>query len=207
MRALFVISILVAITYPSTAGAFVGIGIGGKVGYISYTGDLMPGSGDIGSALQYGAVFEISTMPIVDFEFHASYARKEFDYTYDAMGISVTAPFLFQEVSVLALLTKNIFGIPGSPFNLYGGGGVGYHVMNTEVAKDLMSGSVNLNQATEPIELYKRAGRLSWNGAAGIRLKAPVLPLAVYGEGRYGRINIGDGINTVEMELGALLSF
>ena len=64
-----------------------------------------------------------------------------------------------------------------------------------------------MNQATDPIELYKRTGKLSWNGAAGVRLKAPVLPVAVYGEGHYGRINIGGGVNTVEMELGALLSF
>jgi len=184
--------------------AVAGVGLGASVGIANYSGDFLPSSGDLGEGVQYGAVLEITTIPVIDFEFHANYFEKNFTYTYDVAGTPVGTAFDFRDISVKAIAKKNLFPMPASPLKLYVGAGVGYHLMNTEVARNAIG---NPTQADSPFELLANTGKTSIEGMFGIQLAPPVAPLAVYGQYRFGRILTDNRISTSEIEAGVLLKF
>lgn len=204
MRRLFIIIAIIAIAYPASAWSIAGIGFGGKLGYATYSGDILPSSGDVGGAVTYGAVLEISTLPVLDFEFHANYFAKDFSYTYDVVGVPVTTDFEFRDISLVAIAKKNVVPLPGSPLSLYVGGGLGWHVMNTEVATGAL-GDPSL--ADDPFSLISNTGKASVIGMLGVKIAPPVFPLALFGEARFGRIFTDEAINTTEMEAGVMLKF
>jgi hypothetical protein len=202
-RILILIAVLIT-AYPAAASAVTGLAFGGSVGFASYSGDVLPGSGDVGEGLQYGLVLEITTLPVIDLEFQANYFTKDFTYTYDVSGVPVSADFEFRDINFSAVAKKNLMPIPTSPLGLYVGGGVGWHVMNTEVAKGV---SVNPALADNPFSLAANTGKPSAEGMLGIKIAPPVFPLAIFGEYRFGRIFADESVNTSSFEAGMLLKF
>jgi hypothetical protein len=206
MRKAFCIILVVLVGYPVCSFAVTGLSLGGKVGYANYSGDVLPASGDVGNAFMYGAILEIATLPVVDFELHANYFAKDFSYTYDVGGNPVSTDFQFRDFSLLALVKKNLITLPASPLGLYIGGGVGWHLINTEVAKDIAAGNDPAN-ADDPIALFKNSAKMSGHALAGVKLSLPVVPLAFYGETRYGVIFTDEHIKTFQLEGGVMLKF
>lgn len=204
MRRIIPIISLIVMVYPAVASAIVGVGLGGKVGYANYTGDILPSSGDVGSGTVYGAVLEISSFPVVDLEMHVNYFSKDFEYTYAVTGVPTTTSFQFQDVHLLAMAKKNLISLPASPLGLYIGGGVGWHLINTEVAK---GASYDSAAADDPITLFKNNAKMSGHGLVGAKISPPVFPLAIFGEARFGRIFTDTGINTTQIEAGLMLKF
>jgi hypothetical protein len=202
-RFLWLIAVL-AIIYPETTLAVSGVSLGGSVGIASYSGDILPSSGDLGDGVQYGAVLEISTFPVVDFELHANYFAKDFTYTYNVASVPVSTAFGFRDVSIRAIAKKNLIPMPGSPVSLYVGGGVGWHVMNTEVAQGAVGDPL---QADDPYTMFANAGKPSAEGMVGLKLAPMAFPLAIYGQYRVGRIFTDDTLNTSEVEGGLMLKF
>ncbi len=202
MKKLMAVCLVVIVSYASPALAFTGVAIGGKVGYANYTGDILPASGDVGSSTMFGAVLEIATFPMLDFELHANYFSKDFTYTFDVLGLPVSESFKFRDFHVLMLAKRNVISAPLSPIGIYLGGGVGWHLINTELAQ-----AAAINPALSQIDLFSNSVKASGHGLIGIKLSPPVFPLAVYGEARFGRIFAADGINTTEVEGGLMLKF
>lgn len=202
-RSMLLIAIL-AVAYPASSSAVAGISFGGSVGIASYSGDILPSSGDLGDGVQYGAVLEITTLPAVDLELHANYFAKDFTYTYNVASVPVSTAFEFRDVSVKAILKKNLIPAPGSPLALYVGGGVGWHMMNTEVAQGAI-GDPSL--ADDPFALMANTGKPSAEGMLGVKIAPPAIPLAVYGQYRLGRIFADESVNTSEIEAGLMLKF
>lgn len=204
MKRLLVITALCAICYPVSSSAIVGVGFGGSVGFASYSGDVLPASGDVGEGIQYGLILDIGTFPMVDVEFHVNYFEKNFEYAYNIGGVPASEAFQFRDISATAIVKKNVLPIPASPLKLYVGAGLGYHVMNTEVAKQA---ATNPSQADDPIALMANTGKTSVQGMLGVKIAPPVIPLAVYSEYRFGRILTEDKINTSEFEAGLMMNF
>lgn len=202
MRKIIALCLVVIVSYASPALAFTGVAIGGKVGYANYTGDILPASGDVGSSTVFGAMLEIATLPMLDFELHVNYFSKDFTYTFDVLGLPVSETFAFRDFHVLMLAKKNLISAPLSPIGIYLGGGVGWHLINTEVAQAQV-----INPALSGIDLFSNSVKASGHGLIGLKLSPPVFPLAVYGEARFGRILAADGINTTEVEGGLMLKF
>lgn len=205
-RAIALIGILV-MAGAAPAGAAAGFAIGGKIGYANYDGDVLPSSGDLGGATYYGLVLELTTLPVLDFEFHANYFTKTFAYGYEYMGYSINGDFEFQDLHVLAMVKKNLIQIPASPVSLYVGAGLGWHFMNTEVFLDLANSGLTASAVDDPLSVAQDAARMSADGLVGLKLAFPVMPLAVFGETRYGVIFTDQRIRTLQMEAGLLLDF
>ena len=108
MKKLFTLMFVVSMTYTMSASAGTGVAIGAKVGNTKYSGDILPSSGDVGNALTYGAVLEISTLPVIDLELQLNYASTEFTYTFDVAGNPVSTTFDFRDVYGLAIVKKNL---------------------------------------------------------------------------------------------------
>ncbi len=204
MKRLIVLIGVLVIAYPVASWAGAGVGFGGSVGFASYSGDILPSSGDLGEGVQYGAILEITSFPVIDLEFHANYFTKSFMYTYDIGGVPVGTDFEFRDISVRAIVKKNIFPVPASPLKIYVGAGVGYHMMNTEVALHALG---NPGQADDPFELLSDIGRTSVEGMFGLKIAPPVAPLAIYGQYRFGRILTDNVVTTKEIEAGLMLKF
>jgi len=205
-RAIALIGILIlAGAAPVAAG--VGFAIGGKIGYANYDGDVLPSSGDLGGATYYGLVLELTTIPVIDFEFHANYFTKTITYGYEYMGYSIDGDFEFQDLHMLGMIKKNLIQIPASPVSLYIGAGVGMHFMNTEVFLDLANSGLTSPIVVDPFAIAQDAARMSADGLIGLKLAFPVMPLAVFGETRYGVIFTDQRIRTLQMEVGVLLDF
>jgi hypothetical protein len=204
MKRIITLIVFLAIIYPVTSQAVAGVGFGASVGFASYSGDILPSSGDLGEGVQYGAILEITAFPVIDVEFHANYFTKSFTYTYDIGGVPVGTDFDFRDVSLRAIAKKNVFPVPASPLKIYVGAGVGYHMMNTEVALNAL-GDPDL--ADEPFELLSNTGKTSVEGMFGLKLAPPVVPLAVYGQYRFGRILTDSAVRTSETEVGLMFKF
>jgi len=204
MKRMLILIVSLAIAYPAASQAAAGVGFGASVGFASYSGDILPSSGDLGEAVQYGAVLEITAFPVIDLELHANYFSKSFSYTYDIGGVPVNTDFDFRDVSVKAIAKKNIFPVPMSPLKIYIGAGLGYHMMNTEVALNALGDPA---LADDPFELLSNAGKTSVEGMFGLNLAPPVAPLAVYGQYRFGRILTDNAVRTSEIEAGLMFKF
>ena len=205
-RTIALIGILVfAGAAPAVAAA--GLAIGGKIGYADYDGDVLPSSGDLGGATYYGVVLELTTLPVLDFEFHANYFSKTFTYGYEYMGYSINGDFEFQDFNVLAMVKKNLIQVPASPVSLYVGAGLGWHFMNTEVFLDMANSGLTSPVTDDPLAVAQDAARMSADGLIGLKIAFPVMPLAVFGESRYGMIFTDNRIRTLQVEAGLLLDF
>jgi hypothetical protein len=203
MRKIILITAMMVMVYPLNASALTGLSLGAKVGFTEYSGDVLPGSGDVGSGTSYGIILGIGTLPVLDFEIRGGYFTREFSYTYDAGGVPTTVPFEFQDYSMTAVLRKNLFAPPMSPFGLYIGAGAGMHWLNTEVANNALSGQVS----TSPTDAVNSATKFSGEGILGLRLGLPAFPLKIFGEGRYGMIFASEQIIMSEFAAGLILSF
>lgn len=204
MRKVILLIAVMAMVYPVAASAVVGVAVGGKVGYANYTGDILPSSGDVGSAPVFGAILEISTFPIVDLELHANYFAKDFQYQYNIASVPTTTEFRFQDFHVLAMAKKNLISLPASPLGLYIGGGVGWHLINTEVAKGF---NYDSTAADDPVALFSNSAKMSGHALVGAKISPPVFPLAIFGEARFGRIFTNEPINTTQIEAGLMMKF
>jgi hypothetical protein len=202
-KALFILC-LIAISYPVGASALIGISIGGKVGYSDYSGDIFAGSGDLGNGTAYGVILGFGAVPVVNFQLRASYFAKDVELAYEYMGQTLEAAFEFRDVAMTALLTKSIFAPTGSPINLYLGGGVGYHFMNTEVALAAAEGTLS---TTDPLSAVQNVGKMSLEGLAGLKLGAPAFPLSAFGEVGYGMIFTTERFSVTQVSAGVMLSF
>jgi hypothetical protein len=208
MRKFAVLSLaVVGLMLPATASALVGVAVGVKGGQASYSGDVLPGSGDVGSGAAYGAVLEITTLPLVDLEFHANYFAKTFTYEFTVGGVPASSDIDFRDFNLEAVAKRTVFGVVAFPLKLYLGAGVGWHLLSTEVAKDVLAGQVDPAEADDPVALFKNHSKMAVHGLVGLRLSVPALPLGAFGEVRYGRIFTDSGLSLFQVEGGVLLEF
>jgi hypothetical protein len=215
MKKTIVILCVLAVGCPGLSVAGAGIGIGAKVGYADFSGDILPESGDVGMSTYYGAILEITTLPFIGFEFHANYLTRSFEYTYNYGGVGYTTDFEFQDFFVNVMVKKNLIRVPMSPIALYIGAGPGWHLINTEVVLEAVGTDFNpaddldLDQAAmeNPIALAKNSVKMSADVMLGLKISLPVLPFAVYGESRYGIVFTEESLRSFQIEAGAMLSF
>ncbi len=205
-RVIFIIA-LILISYPIGSSAVTGLSIGGKIGTTDYSGDIFPGSGNLGSGTGYAVILGIGSMPMLDFELQASYFAKDFDFAYDIGGTTYNTSFEYRDVGMTALLKKSIFAPTGAPFALYLGGGVGYHVINTEAAVAVAQGSLSIDDANDPLKLMENTGRMSGEGVVGLKLSAPGFPLAAFGEFSYGVIFTEERLTVMDLAGGLMIKF
>lgn len=207
MKKIVVLIAVISICYAGNASALVGIGFGAELSSVNYSGDILPGSGDLGGGMAYGAMLYFGTLPVIDLELHVNYFTQDFTYTYDVLAVPVTTSFTYQDLSTTILAKKNLISLPMSPLQVYIGGGLGWHLINTEVAVAIAGGSLDPANADNPIQLFKYAAKTSAEGLVGMRFSFPVLPFALYADARFGYIFATEKIRTTQIAGGIMLKF
>lgn len=162
-----------------TSHAVTGLGIGLRIGRAKVddpnTGESMDG------VTMFGAQLKIGTLPIIDLEASAEYARKKYSYSYSVAGQDlIEADVTYHHVSLNGSAKYNL-SVAISPIKPYLGAGLGMH---------FMSSSVNLpGVAYEiPLDTDYSESKTGAHVLGGLLLSFPLFPLELFAEGRYSVI-------------------
>jgi hypothetical protein len=149
-------------------------------------------SGDVGSAVQYGGHLKVGTLPIVDFYLNVDYfSKKEFyEYSFEFGQTKYTRTIDFQDLYISVDGKFNIYSPPLSPAAIYLGGGIGSHLLNTEIAEELPTEVPEGYE--EAFDFFKDNGRFDIHGLLGAKIKPAVIPLEFFLEGRFAYIKTKD---------------
>lgn len=207
MRKVIFLCCLSIFCFATAAQALTGISIGGKIGAAKYSGDILPGSGDVGSNPSYAVIVGFGGLPMLDLEIRGGYFKKDFDYEYLVAGVPVSAAFEYRDMSVTVLAKKGLVGASGFPFSIYAGAGLGWHWINTELAQDLAAGTLGPANADDPVNLFQNSAKLSGEGVAGVKVSLPAFPIEAFGEAKYGLIFASERLTLVEFAGGVMIRF
>jgi len=186
----------------STGEAITGLGFGVRGGFGNYRGDVFRyklggvtvESGDVGSSILYGAHIKVGTLPIVDVYLNVEYFSKEefytYSFTYGTPQVEYTRKIDFRDLSISVDGKFNLYSFPMSPVAIYMGGGIGSHLLNTEIAEELPTKVPE--DYGETFEFFKDNGRFDIHGLVGVKVNPPVVPLEFFLEGRYAFIKTKD---------------
>lgn len=196
---------IVVVFFTVTSGrAITGLGFGVHGGMSNYRGDVFRfdigdetfESGDVGSSIQYGGHVKVGTLPLVDLYLNVDYFSKKEFYTYSfeygdpKNPVEYTRKIDFRDLSISLDGKVNLYSPPLSPVALYVGGGIGSHLLNTEIAEELPTEVPTDFQET--FDFFKDNGRFDIHGLVGVKVNPPVMPLEFYLEGRFALLKTKD---------------
>ena len=203
-REFFLILVVCLFVGAPSSHAITGLGFGIHGGPANYRGDVFRfeigdeifKSGDVGSSVFYGGHFKVGTLPIVDLYLNVDYFSKDGFYTYKFQygdpknPETYTRKIDFRDLSISVDGKFNIYSLPASPVAVYLGGGIGTHLLNTEIAEELPTEVPE--DFEETFEFFKDNGRVDIHGLLGVKVNPPVVPLEFFLEGRYAFIKTKD---------------
>lgn len=194
----------------TSSEAITGLGFGVHGGVGNYTGNVFKytldfpdgtqktiESGDVGSSFQFGGHIKFGALPIVDLYLNVDYFSKDDFYVYNYYVPGISEPVYTQTVDFRDLYVSvdaklNIYSLPASPVALYLGGGIGSHLLNTELVErvsDTNEAPTNLQSA---VKFFEDNGRVDIHGLFGVKVNPPVVPLEFFLEGRFAFIKTQD---------------
>lgn len=211
-KAVAVLVALCVLCGVTSGEAITGLGFGIHGGYGSYKGDVFRYeiggeefvSGDVGSAIQYGGHIKVGTLPVVDFYLNVDYfSKKEFyEYSFKFGETEYKRKIDFQDLSISLDGKLNLYAPPLSPLSIYLGGGIGTHLLNTEIGEQIPTDIPD--DYEEYFDFFKDNGRIDIHGILGAKVNPPVVPLEFFLEGRYAFIKTKDEDKGRKDDLGAL---
>ncbi len=147
---------------------------------------------EVGSPLLLGGHAYIDALPFIDIEAQLDVALKKYRVMYSNALVSESGDVYFGRIGAYATVRRDILSLP--MFGLYLGGGLGYHLVAPVAGPDAIvaaygdrEGAAADPTATEPDleSIVDREGTLGWHGVFGVRVKPPVVPIAIGIEGKY----------------------
>ena len=199
-----VLAMVIVFLTVTSSQAITGLGFGIHGGMGNYRGDVFRfdiggetfESGDVGSSIQYGGHVKVGTLPMIDLYLNVDYFSKKEFYTYSfeygdpKNPVKYTRKIDFQDLSISLDGKVNLYSFPLSPVAIYVGGGIGSHLLNTEIAEELPTKVPE--DFEETFDFFKDNGRFDIHGLAGVKVNPPVVPLEFFLEGRFAFIKTKD---------------
>jgi len=176
-RSLWCIVILSIFLFLSVAPsqALVGLGFGLRGGTVSVDDPNTEKS--LTGVTMLGAHLRVGTLPILDLEASAEYARKKYDFSFPVPGVGEQSAEATYHLVSLNGTAKYNFSIVAVPIKPYLGGGLGMHFMASTVDLPEL-------QTTVPIDSDFDESKAGIHGLAGLALSFPLFPLEIFAEGR-----------------------
>jgi hypothetical protein len=173
------IGLAVLLTGFGSAQALTGLGFGVRAGTVKLED---PNTGESFDAMtMFGAQLKIGTLPIIDLEASAEYARKKYDMDIAIPGADdIAADITFRHVSLRASAKYNI-SPPLSPIKPYVGAGLGMHFLSSTI-------DIPGTQYVIPLDEDYSESKTGAHALGGVLVSLPVFPLEFFAEGRYGVI-------------------
>jgi len=176
--------------FPVASSAITGLSLGVRGGSSQYSGDVLPGSGDIGSGTMLGVHLKASTLPIIDLEIAAEFFQKDFDY---ALPVARQVGLTFRDAALRATVKYGVFSPPLSPISVYVGVGGGLDFLNTAYPDNVTLGDADKEK------LLEDSAKKSYHGLAGVRVSLPAVPFAIFAEGRYSLLKAEENVKNISV--------
>ncbi|MFC1650804.1 hypothetical protein ACFL2X_04475 [Candidatus Latescibacterota bacterium] len=203
---LVVITAATLLMNPAPAHAIFGIGIHGGIDNYTIDGfdesfSLDDGTGvsltreEISSPIMFGCNFLVDVIPIIDLELSADVAMQDYKITYDTPLETKDYDATFGRVGVYATVRKNIISFPPviSTFSLYGGAGVGLHLMSPVIGKNLIKDELKtVGEKLDTDELTKNLTNIGGHILLGAQFSPPVIPFMISANAKYTLVGEGD---------------
>jgi outer membrane protein W len=175
-RIVILISVLSIILIANSAFAVVGIGARGGMNMFA---DDPPGNGPM-----FGAHLKLDfPLTPISVELSGELFQKTYDEEFAYGGETVEYETKFRNISANATLKYYMKLMPLSPIKPYIGAGAGLHVMSYEVEYEGETIIIpeDAQAGMEPEDVSK----LGIHGVLGMDIKLPVMPFALFVEGKY----------------------
>ncbi|UCE18462.1 MAG: hypothetical protein JSV84_16665 [Gemmatimonadota bacterium] len=203
LKASFIAVIIVFLTGASSQ-AITGLGFGIHGGLGNYRGDVFRytifeqtiESGDVGSSIQYGGHVKVGTLPVVDVYLNIDYFSKDEFYVFKYPPGDPTPDYThtidFRDLYISLDGKFNIYSLPASPVAFYMGGGIGSHLLNTELSENVSAGTEPPEDFEDTVQFFEDNGRFDIHGLFGVKVNPPVVPFEFFLEGRFALIKTQD---------------
>ena len=213
MRTAFLLGVLVCIIFIAPTSALAIFGFGAHGGLDLYTVDsdsltfeLKYGASaslvreEIDSPLMFGGRFYIDVLPIIDLELSADVAVKTYDFTF-TREVPGSTPEVTEEeatfgrIGIYATVRKDLMSFPPivNVVTVYAGAGLGLHLVTPVASPQLFIDE--LTSASEKVDIdeyVKKATKVGIHALLGVRVKPPMVPLAIDAQAKYTRMPEGD---------------
>lgn len=203
---------LLFVAAPGSAFALFGIGVHGGSDMYSVDADsvsftLRYGAGaslereEIGRPIAFGGHFYVDVLPIIDLEISADVAVQRYHITYKRKTLAgilddeKSEDATFGRIGVYATIRRDLFTFPPITHTvaLYGGAGAGLHLITPVISKAFLVDNIKSPGDKLDVEkIIEKATRMGGHVLAGVRIKPPLIPIALGVEAKYTLMSKGD---------------
>jgi hypothetical protein len=205
-RLLVVFSVAILLLSPAPAHAIFGIGIHGGIDNYTIDGfdegfSLSDGTSvsltreEISDPMMIGASFLVDVLPVIDLELSADVAMQDYKITYQTPLETKDYDATFGRVGVYATVRKDIISFPPviSTFKVYGGAGLGLHLISPVIGKNLIKDELKtVGEKLDTDELTKNLTNVGGHVLLGAQFSPPMIPFMIAANAKYTLVGEGD---------------
>jgi len=156
---------------------------------------------EIGQPIAFGGHFYVDLLPIIDLEISADVAFQKYHITYERRtpaGIlddEKSEDATFGRIGVYATIRRDLFKFPPITHTvaLYAGAGVGLHLITPVMSEAFLVDNIKTPEDKLDVEeMIEKATRMGGHVLAGVRIKPPMVPIALSVEAKYTMMSEGD---------------
>ena len=159
---------------------------------------------EIGQPIVFGGHFYVDALPVVDFElsvdvaiqkYHISYKRQVLGGAVDEFEDEKSEDATFGRIGVYATIRKDLFTFPPLVHTvaLYAGGGVGMHLVTPIMCEAFLVDNIKSpDDQLDVDDIIEKATRMGGHALVGVRIKPPMIPIALGVEAKYTMMSEGD---------------
>jgi hypothetical protein len=200
-----------ALCFAAPMPARAGVAFGVRGGYADVDGNAFVGSGKIGGTPLIGLQAILPVVPLISLVVAGEQRTKSFDFTSPTIGtLRAEGRAKWTDRTLYAAARVRVPGVVG----LYGGAGLGMHMRKTDLSGVVRTTGAGKTDAPASAgagesrvtraaiaggslddflsRAEKEATDLSWHAFAGMEFSIPVVPVAVFAEGRVDDIQGSD---------------
>ena len=156
---------------------------------------------EIGQPIAFGGHFYVDLLPVVDLEISVDVAVQKYHITYQRktlLGIlddEKSEDATFGRIGVYATIRRDLVTFPPITHTvaLYAGAGVGLHLITPVMCEAFLVDNIKSPEDQLDVEdIIEKATRMGGHVLAGVRIKPPMIPIALGVEAKYTMMSEGD---------------
>ena len=213
MEKMFVIVVLsLLFVAPGSAFALFGFGAHGGLDMVSVDADSESFTLDygveaslvreeIGQPIAFGGHFYVDALPVIDLELSVDVAIQQYHITYERKtpeGIlddQKSEDATFGRIGLYATIRRDLFTFPpiAHTVALYAGWGVGMHLVAPIMCEAFLVDNIKSPEDQLDVDdIIEKATRMGGHALVGVRIKPPMIPIALGVEAKYTMMSEGD---------------
>ena len=159
---------------------------------------------EIGQPIAFGGHFYVDLLPVIDLEisvdvaiqkYHITYQRRVLGGALDEFDDEKSEDATFGRIGVYATIRRDLVTFPPiiHTVSLYAGAGVGLHLITPVMCEAFLVENIKAPEDQLDVEdIIEKATRMGGHVLAGVRIKPPMMPIALSVEAKYTMMSEGD---------------